>query len=166
MNFYRQLRAQNWEKADLEQRVEWMQTIVDYEASLLGMQEAPTLCVEALPEFILGSYNAGSEIMINASYLMESNTTAAFDTVFHELYHYYQKAVVGAIDWTSDSAQMAYFDNARRWYQNDSDYKDDCTTEEGMQEYLSQPLESDANEYAKRKVVEYTLKLELAEKLD
>lgn len=166
MNFYRQLRAQNWEKANLEQRVEWMQTIVDYEASLLGMQEAPTLCVEALPEFILGSYNAGSEIMINASYLMESNTTAAFDTVFHELYHYYQKAVVGAIDWTSDSAQLSYFDNARRWYQNDSDYKDDCTTEEGMQEYLSQPLESDANEYAKRKVVEYTLKLELAERLD
>lgn len=163
--FYRSLCASSWESAELEQRLQRLQVLVDYESSRLGMT-SPLLRLEAMPSFLAGSYNGSDEIRINVTYLMESDVDTAMETVFHEMFHYYQHAVVGTVDWTSNFASLAYFDEARSWYQNSMDYKNDDSTEEGYQEYLEQPLEVSANAYAKEKVSIYTALIKLQEEQD
>ena len=164
--FYKHLEKKSWDSANWNERIQWMQLLVSHEAIQLGLQgKAPVLCAQALPEFILGYYNRGTKIIINVSYLENAEVLDVVDTVLHELYHYYQDAVIDTIDWESDFSRASYFDDARRWQQNSINYNNDPTTEEGIQMYLSQPLENDANTYSKRKSKSYALRLELEEKM-
>ena len=163
--FYLSMRNSSWKSAELKQRLQLLQILVDYESFRLGMT-SPLLRPEAMPSFLAGSYNGSDEIRINVTYLMESDVDTAMETVFHEMFHYYQHAVVGTVDWTSSFASLAYFDEARSWYQNSMDYKNDDSTEEGYQEYLEQPLEVSANAYAKEKVSIYTALIKLQEEQD
>lgn len=163
--FYRSLCASSWESAELEQRLQRLQILVDYESSRLGMP-SPLLQAEAMPSFLGGSYNGSDKIRINVSYLMEADAPTAMKTAFHEMFHYYQHAVVDTVDWSSSFASLAYFEEARSWYQNSTNYKDDDSTDEGYQEYLAQPLEASANAYAKEKVSFYTALIKLQEEQD
>lgn len=166
--FYKLLEKKSWDSANWNERIQWMQLLVSHEAFQLGLQGmAPVLYTEALPEFILGYYDRGrgNKIIINVSYLETAEVLDVVNTVLHELYHYYQDAVIDTINWESDFSRASYFDDARRWQQNSMNYNNDPTTEEGIQIYLSQPLENDANAYAKRKSTAYALRLELEEKM-
>ena len=135
----------DWKAADIDQKLELLQKIADYEADTLGSPHMHVR-VTKLDESTNGQYVHGTEnLYIDLGLVNFKSLKEASKTTLHELYHSYQYYVVHQIDWDSELAKTALCQDAAAWKDNYTHYINGHVDAKG---YLEQPLEKSARDFA------------------
>lgn len=142
-----------WQTLSIEDKLETLQMITDIETSNLCI---PSLNIQStgLDLFVLGQYSAKTrQLQIDIEHLNTSTVTECIGTISHEVYHSYQHYVVDSIDWDSRTSECQFYDEARLWKDNFSNYYDSLGG--SMDAYYDQPVEVSSREYSEQEVKVY-----------
>jgi hypothetical protein len=139
-------RPRHWSKMDLEQRVEVLQNVHDVVALVYNFAPG-TVKVARLPPSERGNFSESTElIQINTRLVMGNDHVQPLKTLMHESRHAYQWSLVKHVrrgfGWHSDTDWTL----AQEWSDNFDDYK--SPERYGSQEYMKQPIEVDARNFA------------------
>lgn len=135
-----------WEEYSTEKRITLLQNLVDWESQRLGIPPIKVY-TEKLGLLTLGEYDrTTNEIAIDLEHMDRDPVDEVIHTCLHETYHGYQAYVVEKTDWESELANSYYFQEARSWKDNYSNYIRGGLS--GYDEYAEQPLEASANAFA------------------
>jgi hypothetical protein len=139
-------RPRHWSKMDLQERVEVLQSVHDAVA-LVYRFESSTVKVVPLPPRENGNFSESTKmIQISKRLVMGNDHIQPLKTLMHESRHAYQwnlvKDVRRGFGWHSDTDWTL----AQEWSDNFDDYK--SPERYGTQEYMNQPIEVDARNFA------------------
>ena len=152
------LEESNWQELSIQEKIELLQVIGDYEVKIvLGLECSPTIQLGLTgDEEISGTYShVYHTVMINATYLESAKTENVLKTLFHELRHAYQYEVSKALtDIKVDEKYktLLVLREARAWKLEFSEY---CDAEENFVRYLTQEIEKDARAWGVTRFYEY-----------
>ena len=142
----RSFEEERWKSLSIRERTDALQRLSTLEATRLGV-DPPTVTVLKLSPFILGSHKMTVNlIQLDLQHVTEDPAENVLYTCLHETFHSFQDYVIQNTDWDSPLAASAYFEKARAWKANSEFY---VSSNLNYDAYLTQPLEEDANAFAK-----------------
>lgn len=134
-----------WEGYSREEKITILQGLVDWETCRLGMPTVKVLTKKLKP-YTLGIHNRiTDEISIDLAHIDKDPVDEVLETCLHEIYHAFQTYVVANVDWESEFAASYYFEEARAWKDNYSNYIHGISDYDA---YAQQPLETAATAFA------------------
>ena len=144
-----QLTEEVWQTLALQQRIDLLQQVVDYEAGWqLHCDSLPVQIRVADSEDTLAYYD-GEAINLDRDHLLNRTVGQTVQSALHELRHHYQYQVAAMLQAVEQQlpeyAQLAYFDTARRYTANMEDY---VSSDDDLTGYYYQLMEQDARAYA------------------
>ena len=156
------LDEERWREMDLQQRLDVLQQVVDYEAKwMLHCTTLPVQTREIEREETLAYYD-GRAINLDRDNLLNRTAEQVLESALHELRHHYQYQVAAMLEAVEtelpEYAGLAYFDGARDYAENIADY---VSSEESAVGYYQQVMEQDARGYAFQRCEYYKQHLEL-----
>lgn len=77
-----------------------------------------------------------------------SDSRRIFTGICEECYHGMEYYLLERMDWNSEMANTAYFEEMRKWKLNDNRYISGRDEGDSFEAYQSQPLEASAKKYA------------------
>jgi len=134
-----ELSPETWEGLDSAERLGALQNV---ENQIAGVQDRPAITVTSqdLPDSVYGGYD-GESICINQGHLEGGQPVEEmFDTIIHEGRHAYQDFAIENPGFVDDNSLV------NSWAENKDNYL--SAEEYGQETYQSQPLETDAWNYA------------------
>jgi len=139
----------SWKALSRTERVSTIQLLCNFEADRLGIPHFP-LTVVSLDNGsgTLGEYNDEKrEMNIDLKLVSEDDPEPVVECISHETYHAMQHFLIRNVDWDSDTAKTAYFQEIRDWKDNTGFYREAWV--DGYDAYANQPLEKAASTYSK-----------------
>lgn len=138
-------RAENWETLSVEERITLLQALANMESEKLGIPPAKVI-TEKLEPYISGQHSTTENmIWIDIEHIQDDSLNEILNTCLHETYHAYQAYVVNHVDWDTEFSNSAFFDEARSWKENQSNYIRGYID---FDAYEQQPLEASARQFA------------------
>ncbi|MCL2105733.1 MAG: hypothetical protein FWH26_01510 [Oscillospiraceae bacterium] len=138
-----------WRRLDEQGRVDLLQTLLNLEASYLGIPETKLHCDES----------TGQGVAISHETLAANTQDSGFrcaELICHEARHRYQQEVLRSIDWKDKAVpRLRYYETARLWKVNYEDY-----IPKDSKGHVNQPVEKDADSYAAARVEIYRKQVE------
>ena len=152
-----------WEELSVKEKTKLVQKIALMEQEYLGIANLSEtrVIVDKLDEYECGNYINDNEIIsIDIGHMINDPIDELLGTLFHEVFHKYEFAVVEAMEGLTDkdTEQLLYFNDVKRWADNMGDAYIDGRINYEL--YLQQPLEADANKYSEERVKVYMGMLE------
>lgn len=150
-----QLCEGTWQKLDVNEKLDVLQTVVNIEAGRLGLPAQPKLfAVNTDDEGLLGYYQESSGIIgINVDSLIANSSWVNLRTAAHEVYHAYQHRMVELYSASPDHLrQLSVFEHIPEYCYEFDHYTD---ADDDYEKYHSQKCETDARAYADEAVVRY-----------
>lgn len=146
-----QLDEQLWVTKTLEERMEMLQEVANYEAQKLGIPQI-RLQSTKLRQYVKGEYSGrNNQIQLDTQYLQNDNAKDCVECLCHEMYHALQFYVVERIDWEDlELTGSSYYEEARNWKK---DF--DNTQPLSYTEYYGQSIEVSARAYAAQEISNY-----------
>ena len=146
-----------WKKASPEEREQILESFMQKLAEIFGVTVSSEIIFDSLGEDTRGMYSHGNRtVYINKDYLKKKDSYEIMQTMIHEMRHAYQHAAVDNPDSYNVSEETI-----KQWSENfkPENYK---STKNGytFEEYVSQPVEYDAKNFAKQKSDLYNAKPE------
>lgn len=136
---------ESWQQYSMSQKVELLQSLADMEAAKLGILSIP-ISIQMLGAFTLGEYDTESnEIRVDIEHVTTSTAEECINTICHEMCHAWQDYLVDHINWEMDIFDNPYFDEIRRWKDNQAAY---IQPGSDFSAYETQPVEASARTYA------------------
>ena len=135
--------AENWDKLDIQQKLDLSQKFVNCEAEYLGLSHEIVVGTSALDDRIVAYYSESEhKIVIDIDYLRISHSYSVLDTLIHECTHAYQHELVTVYQsLDEESRNLRLFNEASVYaeeFENYIDYRDD------FEGYYNQAVENDA----------------------
>lgn len=153
------LQEEEWEKLDLDERMDVLQCICDIEGNYLGLDRGIHIYASKLDDNLLGYYNdSASSIQISIDLVESEDPHESLDCVCHEMFHAGQARYVEIYEGLDDEAKRSYFlYNASVYAEEFRDYKNARMSDDVSDylEYYGQWCEQDAREYAYKAVLDY-----------
>lgn len=148
------LQESEWNKLDVEEKINVMQTIANIEAASLGISDELTVRGEELEENVAGKYSDAMRlILIDVDHLKNDSGFQVLETLCHEVYHCYQYRLIDAYNGADEKAKrLLIYKKAETYSWEEVNYVDASVD---VAAYYAQSLEIDANEYAKEEVYIY-----------
>lgn len=143
----------------LDERIKVMQCVIEIETEYLGLPEAPQLSVKQMSHNTNAYYkDSENHIYFNLDYLQKSNSSECLETVLHEVYHCWQKNIIGAYESTDDKYKsLRIFATARKYSESSDNY-----AKNGI-DYFTQIFEEDARIYAEGVAEKYFSEIRVLE---
>lgn len=139
-----------WDYLSSDEKETTLRTLVLMEKNELGIDESHdiSLKTEKMAEETCGSYDhIIQQISINEEYLENGDVRDIIETLLHEMHHAYVYYTIDNLEFKSEFVKNnAYFSRARDWKNNTVNY---ISADEDYEKYRSQPIEADAESYAK-----------------
>lgn len=137
---------ETWSKATVEQRKEILTKYLADLAGIYGVTVASKINFYSGESTSRGYYqHSGRQVSINVNYLSRTDSYQIMQTVIHEMRHAYQHSAVDDPDSYSVSPETI-----KQWKNNFSNYKSTGDGKTTYSEYVSQPVEYDAKNFAKQ----------------
>lgn len=147
---YEMLDDENWDTYTIQQKVDVLQVVVNYESSYLGHPEAITVTCSRGDPTRLGYYNHSKlQIVLNEDHLRHDPVTECVDTVLHEVYHGYQNYLCEVYE-TLDAEYHSLL-GIREAEQYLCEIERYATSKNDFESYYYLSLEVRAREYAKER---------------
>jgi len=151
----RQFHDRAWKKLDREQRISLLQQVADAECSYLGLPYSLHVCHGKMERDSLRAYylHKRFEVCINQDVIDNDSVERVLSTLFHEVFHAFEYAVVEAHDNTDPAYRnLRLYENA--WiYAAEFDHY--IGGEEDFDAYSQQAVERDSNIYAQNRLQDY-----------
>lgn len=148
-----------WDQLEDAERISALQSICDYECSVILGCDTPTLTASYFyNEELLGKYNHESNtITMNREYMAIADAAHAVSTLLHEIRHAWQYAVVDMYeaiegDLEEKHKRLELFVNAREFEKNFKYYHSGIVD---YDLYYYQPVEMDSREWAEKRLAEF-----------
>lgn len=144
-----------WKKLDREQRISLLQQVADAECAYLGIPFSLHVYHEEMESSSLRAYYRHNrfEVCINQDVIDNDPVERVLSTLFHEIYHGYEYAVVEAHDSTNPTYwNLRLFDTARIYAAEFDHY---IGGEEDFDAYRQQSVERHSNIYAQSRLQDY-----------
>ncbi len=152
------LEIEKWDSMSDREKTELIYKIGLIELESLGVSDSVGITIQAdkIDEYTLGYYkDSKKQIVINEQHISCGDIEENIRTISHEAFHAYQHYVVDSFNFESEFVQnSAYCEDARIWKDNIDNY---ISAELDFEGYQSQPLEADADTYARQRAKEYML---------
>lgn len=153
------LQEEEWEKLNLDERMDVLQCICNIEGNYLGLDRGVHIYVSKLDDNLLGYYNySASTIQISIDLVESGDPYETLDCVCREIFHAGQARYVEIYEGLDDEAKRSYFlYNATVYAEEFRDYKNARMSDDVSDylEYHGQWRERDAREYAYKAVLAY-----------
>lgn len=158
-----------FQKLDYNEKCEVLKACIYCEARYLGLCEVNIKFDDQMQETVLGSYNHVTKtISINARPIRNGNLSggSAYEllhTCLHECRHCYQHLLADLYSDVEPSQRnlLAFTgEGVGEWVKNIENYKQDDGTTQGLIAYQMQPLERDAENYARENVRSFYLTID------
>lgn len=135
-----------WSNASIEQRKEILTKYLTELSVIYGVTVSSNINFYSGPNSERGSYSHSRRLVsINENYLTRKDSYQIMQTIVHEMRHAYQHAAVDDPDSYEVSAETI-----AQWKSNFSNYKSTSDGSTTYAEYVSQPVEYDAKNFAKQ----------------
>lgn len=149
-------RLEKWDDLKPDERASLLYEIGIREEQYLGIDNfaSITMSTEKMYAYTLAYYsNENRIIRINVDLIHNYGVQENVETILHEVYHAYQHYVVSTLDFSSDLVLNSYYyADAREWKRNMDNYVSGTTD---FDAYEAQKLESDARDYATKRIGVY-----------
>ena len=133
----------------MEERTIEAQKMVRIETERLGIPEIPLYVKETGSSNCVALYNnEENEIWYAPEHLTSQTAEEFFTGICEECYHGMEYYLLERMDWNSEMANTAYFEEMRKWKLNDNRYISGRDEGDSFEAYQSQPLEASAKKYA------------------
>lgn len=148
------LKPNSWDKLDVTEKLNVMQTVANIEVSYLGIPHEINVGTANLRENTLGCYEDKTHtVYIDLDHIEKGLAQDVLDTCCHEVYHCYQHRLVDNYLKTDETSKNLLLYSKARSYMEEfnaykNGYKDFCS-------YYYQECESDAREYAEKASNDY-----------
>ena len=147
--FLLSLKESEWRQKTLEERTIAAQKMVRLETERLGIPEIPLYVKETGSSNCVALYNnEENEIWYAPEHLTSQTAEEFFTGICEECYHGMEYYLLERMDWNSEMANTAYFEEMRKWKLNDNRYISGRDEGDSFEAYQSQPLEASAKKYA------------------
>ena len=135
-----------WNKASIEERKNILTKYLAELSIIYGVTVSSSINFYSGSNSERGSYAHSKRLVsINEKYLTRADSYQIMQTVVHEMRHAYQHAAVD----NPDSYEVSR-ETIRQWKNNFSNYKSTSDGHTTYSEYVSQPVEYDAKNFAKQ----------------
>lgn len=135
-----------WNKASIEQRKDILTKYLADLSAICGVTVLSSINFYLGPSSERGSYAHSQKLVsINENYLTRTDSYQIMQTVVHEMRHAYQHAAVD----DPDSYEVS-METIEQWKNNFSNYISTRDGKTSYSEYVSQPVEYDAKNFAKQ----------------
>lgn len=159
---FSELRQERWTQKTVEEKVELLQLVSDFESEYLGLSEKPLVVCKGLEITTAGAFSPTENIVeINRDQILHDHVGECLDTLFHELYHAYQHDLVRVYDELSEQGQKLYFLRNAGIYKYEFEHYVSGGSGDGFLEYYAQSVEQSARQYARERVTYYADHLDL-----
>lgn len=152
------LDIKQWDSMNNKEKTELIYKIGLIELENLGVSDSVGITIRSdkIDKYTLGYYlDSKKQITINEQHICCGDIEENIRTISHEAFHAYQHYVVDSFNFDSEFVKnSAYCENARIWKDNIDNY---ISAELDFDGYQSQPLEADADTYARQRAKEYML---------
>lgn len=148
------LQEEEWEKLDVQTRLDVLQTVANIEATYLGLPHELNVVVEALSETTQGHYDDSTHtIAINVDHISEDSAHELVETVAHEAHHAYEHRLVDLFNSTgSQERNLLLFNRIEQYRDNFDNYIDG---DDDLWGYATQAVEIDSVRYSIIAVEDY-----------
>lgn len=135
-----------WNKASIEERKNILTKYLAELSIIYGVTVSSSINFYSGSNSDRGSYAHSKRLVsINEKYLTRADSYQIMQTVVHEMRHAYQHAAVD----NPDSYEVS-METIKQWKNNFSNYKSTSDGHTTYSEYVSQPVEYDAKNFAKQ----------------
>lgn len=135
-----------WNQSTIEQRKDILTKYLAELALIYGVTVSPNINFFSGNQSTRGTYSHSRKMVsINENYLTRSDSYQIMQTVIHEMRHAYQHAAVEEPDSYEVSAETI-----KQWKDNFANYKSTDDGKTTYSQYVSQPVEYDAKNFAKQ----------------
>lgn len=135
-----------WNQSTIEQRKDILTKYLAELALIYGVTVSPNINFFSGNQSTRGTYSHFRKMVsINENYLTRSDSYQIMQTVIHEMRHAYQHAAVEEPDSYEVSAETI-----KQWKNNFASYKSTDDGKTTYSQYVSQPVEYDAKNFAKQ----------------
>lgn len=146
------LSEKTWSKLNQNERIQTLQKIVDFEATVQEMP-APEFTSKALPNNIRGRYSQATNTIIqNKDFMFALDSQNATKNALHETRHSYQHDCIQHPEAHPNESPKTIAD----WKKASDNYAKDA---QNALTYLANPLEMDARNYAENRFSYYETKM-------
>ena len=145
-----------WENLSLQQRLDVMQSVVNYETEYLGLPYQITTAAAKLSENECANYDDNRKLItFSEEHLMEREPIEMVDTACHEMYHSYAHRLMEAYDTLPEEYQDLLIVRNGYTYKYESANYVSGREDDKYDEYYSQQFEEDARLYGEFRSYEY-----------
>lgn len=157
------LEEERWTGLSELERLDVLQVVANIERRYLGIPHEVPVGAGTLDEGTLGQYNPVTyQIVLSLDHLAEDDVEEVLDTVLHECYHAYQRAVVELYGESAGCYRdLMLFRAAQIYAQELGDYQNAGEDGENFSGYYTQRFERDARIYAEESVADYYNRIDL-----
>nr|WP_325214186.1 hypothetical protein [uncultured Oscillibacter sp.] len=135
-----------WSKASVDERKVILKNYLADLAKIYGVSVSSEINFYDGKNSTRGTYSHSKRLVsINENYLTRADSYQIMQTVIHEMRHAYQHSAVDDPDSYEVSAETI-----RQWKENFSNYRSTGDGKTTYEEYVSQPVEYDAKNFAKQ----------------
>ena len=135
-----------WNQSTIEQRKDILTKYLAELALIYGVTVSPNINFFSGNQSTRGTYSHSRKMVsINENYLTRSDSYQIMQTVIHEMRHAYQHAAVEEPDSYEVSAETI-----KQWKNNFANYKSTDDGKTTYSQYVTQPVEYDAKNFAKQ----------------
>lgn len=135
-----------WNQSTIEQRKDILTKYLAELALIYGVTVSPNINFFSGNQSTRGTYSHSRKMVsINENYLTRSDSYQIMQTVIHEMRHAYQHAAV-----EDPGSYKVSAETIKRWKDNFANYKSTDDGKTTYSQYVSQPVEYDAKNFAKQ----------------
>lgn len=143
----------NWQGLSKEKKLKYLQKLADYTT-----QEYLGCCSVTVRQAIKSNKDAWGWfedtmpecVFVSCNLLEEGAAYNLACTVLHEVYHHYEYECISVVNFNHTGSDLYYFKELKSWMENFEHYKE--ADKYGYEEYKNQPIEKDADAFAKRTI--------------
>lgn len=146
-----------WNELTLEEKLNTIQCICNYEANYWGLSEPVKVVLDSLSGNTIASYYDDLRIVKVDTELIESGTAySVLESILHEMYHAWQHDLVRLyLDSKESQRKMKVFEKCPSYIKEMQDYQSGGEDYGDFVSYYLQEMEKDAREYATEGVIRY-----------
>ena len=157
------LSEDTWQQLSEKEKLDVLNFVIGIETQYLGLSGSPELKADVLPsndELQTAALYRESEnsITIDISQLESADPYMVLESICHEMYHAYQRAICTIyLSVPDEYKNIQLFNKAKKYADDLMNYENGM---ENYELYLDQDYEKDARDYALKAVLEYYVEIE------
>ncbi len=148
------LHPDQWEKLNLQEKVDVLETVMYCEANSLGIPHPLELKVDNMGEYTLGSYDDDKKVIrLDRQHISQDSSKEILNSLCHEVYHCAQHRMVDLYqELEPQQRKLFVFRKADAYLENMTHY---ISPGEDLEGYYKQQMERDARKYGDDSAEEY-----------